>query len=253
MIRETIAVVIAVLITSMSTPALFHGTEHNAWERQAIDAPAFSTDPQSENALQVEQRTVGYQPVNAGETLTLSYRILNTSDRTIASVQIDDPIMGTVPILCSTLHPGYSAEISCQFVMDALQKHSNPVLTYQFEGDTVSYTIKLEPADFYAEAGITAALQVTPIVYAGERVDFNYTLVNATDMSFTDIRIADEVLGDIETNLSLNPGNTYHGTKSVTITDTVTFRLAVTGTDTEGNNITFMSNEATVQTADRAE
>lgn len=253
MIRNVVAAILAVIFSCMPMPALVRDFARIALERPVVDVLVANVDAQSADALHVDQTMFGYHAVKVGEILTLSYRLENTSDRIIVSYQIADPALVSDSAKSSALEPGQSAVISMRFPMDAIEKHSTPILTYQFEGEETEYTKKLEPTDFYAEAGIAVTIQIEPIVYAGDRVDFYYTIVNATEMALTDIRIADEVLGDIETNLSLNPGNTYHGTKSVTITDTVTFRLTVTGTDTEGNNITFMSNEATVQTADRAE
>lgn len=240
--------ILAVLFSSMSMPVLVRDIARMAQERQIVDAPDNNIDAQPADAFHVEQTTFGHQRVNTGETLTLSYHLINISDRIIASVQINDPALGVVSAQLLALEPGESAVFSKQFSMDATEKHSTPILIYRFEGEATVYTKKLESTDFYAEAGVAATLQVNPIAYAGDRVDFNYTIVNATDEAITDIRITDGVLGDIETNLSLNPGRTHLGTKSVTITDTVTFQLTVTGIDVEGNQITFMSKEATVQT-----
>lgn len=251
MIRYAVMVVVAIYLFGTSIPALVDRAGRKVHIPSAQDDPANNDELRHGNDLQVEQRTSGYQMVTAGETLELSYLLTNISGKAMAYVQIDDPSLYTTPITHMLLEPGCSAEFTFKFSMNALEKHSSPMVTYQFKDDATTYSHPLKPTDFYVKAGLSATLQVDPIVYPGDRVDFRYTIVNATDTAYTDLRITDERLGYIETNIMLNPGETYEGCKSIAINETVTFRLVVTGIAADGSETTILSNEATVQIAER--
>lgn len=214
------------------------------------------THNQVKPQLYMERNISPGSMVQEGQDVTITYLIKNVGTVDVYDITFTDPEIISTPVVHSqVLAVGETAQVSYSFKAagESVQTHADVVFTYDVNGSPVS-SGKLKAGEATQIEVIVADLLVQltgqQIVNPGDKVDLTYVITNKSDLSYEQLRITDQQLGDIDSNLSLGAGKVLNGTRSITVAQTSTYRLTVTGVDSTGKEIIYQSNELTIQTTD---
>lgn len=193
--------------------------------------------------------------VMQGQTVKIRYTIKNTGTIDIKNITIKDPDITSEPAVRALLPVGETAELSYSFVAGSTSKTTHAEISYEYEVNGKTEKPAAKQADPPVTIDVTIAnlvIQLTgkQMVASGEKIDLTYVITNKSDLSYEQLKITDKVLGDIDSNLSLGPGKSHQGTKSITVNASETYQLTLTGVDSAGNDVIYQSNQLTVQTTE---
>lgn len=206
--------------------------------------------PPDEGGLLVEQSQSGHRAVALGETVEFRYRLTNIGDEVITHIQINDSITDYAPSH-APLFPGDSAEIAYRHEVRNTVSFSEPWLTYHIKGREWPITEKLDVTRLIAEPGLTISIAASEdVVYPDDTITMEYTIINGTDKTYTDMYVADATLGNVDSGFLLEPGVTHKGFLTLTINESTTFCFVTRAVDEAGNEMIISSNECTVRIAD---
>lgn len=185
-------------------------------------------------------RTMSKSDAEAGETVTLTYTLVNTGTMALNNITvIDKEIAGSNPIVTPfSLAPGRSYQFTYNYTMGNESVISHPTATFRAEG---SYTLLSVSASKQTLGFINTQLikEVNIGSSTPEGVVFTLYLTNNGSQRISDLRVTDELGNQIANGFSLAIGETkiieYFVANPLTVRNVV-FRI--TGTDSSGNTFT---------------
>lgn len=197
----------------------------------------------------------GYK-VMQGQTVTIRYTIKNVGTIDVKNIKITDPDIIDTPVEKATLAVDETAELKYTFMAGSASKTTKAEISYEYEvnGKTEKpKAIQATPQTIDVTIpDLVVQLTGKMIANKGDKVDLTYIITNKSELSYEQLRITDTLLGDIDSGLSLGPDKSLQGTKSITVSEGATYQFTVTGVDSTGNNVMFLSNQHTIQLADAA-
>lgn len=201
----------------------------------------------------------------AGQTVTYTYTVTNTGNVTLHSFVLTDNKLGTITCPQTMLPPGTST-ITCtatytvtQADMDAGQINNQARITAQGpDGTTVDDMASASVAATQTPGiMVTKTASVPSFAQAGTPITYRYVVTDTGNVTLTNIRVTDSVLGAVCTRATLQPGATALCTATTT-TDAadvaaggITNTATATGTPPSGPDVTA-TDTITVPQSDQA-
>lgn len=193
-------------------------------------------------------RSVSSEYVQAGEQVTLTYRVVNTGNVPLIDLVVSDPLAGDVGRL-SELAPGQKHTFAARVSVSA-DAESQPSLTCFSKADPNEQISKglgatrIHVTDQRLEAFLSAD---SAAVRSGEPVTLRLKLYNASDIALEKLRVCDQTGAAWDSPpFSLKPGERCELTQPVQMRATTTFLLTISGRTEGGSAFSTRSNALTV-------
>jgi len=204
----------------------------------------------SDSAQLTVNRVVEPEIVRSGETVSVLYELANTGNVEINNIRIREnaSISGTAQTVAS-LAAGERKTIKFTATMGYKEDMtSEGTVTYKSGDGTATISV---PAVTILRAqpnlDTTDMLTVDATsVEIGQTVTLTFKLTNNGNITYSNIKVTDATLGEVFTNLTLNPGETLIREKQLTMNTSGTYKFTVTLPDNTGNTKTVTSNEVKV-------
>ena len=232
-------------VTYLIRCTLYPGTQDEIAGHSTVTAPMERIPAQPGVEF---SRSVSSEYVQAGEQVTLTYRVVNTGNVPLTELVVSDPLVGDVGEL-TELAPGQKHTFTARVSIHA-DVESQPGLSCFSKADPdVEITndlgaTLLHVTDQRLEATLSAD---TAAVRSGESVTLRLKLYNASDIALEKLRVYDQT-GEVWDcpAFSLKPGERYELTQPVQMRETTTLLLTVSGRTEGGSTFSTRSNALTV-------
>lgn len=189
------------------------------------------------------------------QEVKLTYTLSNTGNVDLTHVRITNTGIGQKNINIASLSVGEKITKEYTFKMGDKNLTSNPKVTYQAkDSDTVlTYAKMAKKTIEVAEGGLEAALssdQKDEAAKPGDKVTLTLTLKNTGNLTYSNVAVEDETLGEIEKDIEIKPGETKEITKEVIAQSSEDYQFNITGASSSGTDLEMSSNEVSVETLD---
>lgn len=232
-------------VTYLVRCTLNPGTVNETGGRMIVKAPIERIE--AEPGVEFS-RSVSSEYVQAGEQVSLTYRVMNTGNVPLIDIVVSDPLTGDVGGLAE-LGPGQKHTFTTRVAITS-DAESLPTLTCYSKADPEVLierdlgATRIHVTDQRLEAVLSADQAA---VRSGESVTLRLTLFNASDIACERLRVANQNGEELDSPpFSLKPGERYELTQSVQMRETTTFFLTVSGRTEGGSAISVRSNPLTV-------
>ncbi|MBR3495019.1 MAG: hypothetical protein IKH38_06270 [Clostridia bacterium] len=181
------------------------------------------------NKVQVEVNRSITPPTTAGkgQTVTVTYEIVNTGTVDITDVRItENKSISTSPGTIKKVAPGSKESHTFTVKMGTKNLVSQATIIYTADGNKV--TVTKEPVTiYYGEIKLKATLTADKTGgMVGDTVKLTLKLENTSkDETYSNITITDPTLGEVFSGLSLDPGETLNEVKEVTLSEDTTYQF----------------------------
>lgn len=198
--------------------------------------------------------TISPTAANKGQTITLTYTISNVGNVAVRDVTITNPNLTDKKVTIANIPAGQRATKQMDVTMGSKALTSKPKVTYKAEGDDTVYPITNMPQKTIelAQSGLTVNLKVTDTteVLPGETAELNCVVENTGNLTYTNLRIVDEILGEIVAGVDLKPGEKHTEKRTITVTQSQDHTFVVTAEDSTGSQVTVPSNTLSIIAVD---
>ncbi len=199
------------------------------------------------------QRRAPDGKVPEGTSTEVAYIVNNTGTVEVVNIVITDPGIGSEPLTIDSLPVGETREVKYEFVMGSEPVTSKPTITWEYMvGNTKHQGEAKVGSEKVIEVGtvnLLVSLQANSlIVNAGDKVTLTCTLENRGDENYEQIEIYDDLLGNVESGLSLAAGSSQTIEREITVPEAVTYCFKVSAVTGAGETAVFQSNNLTIQT-----
>ncbi len=232
-------------VTYLVRCTLNPGTVNEIGGRMTVQAPLERIEAKPSVEF---SRSVSSEYVQAGEQVSLTYRVVNTGNVPLTDIVVSDPLTGDVGGLAE-LAPGQKHTFTTRVAV-ASDAESLPTLTCYSKANPEVPIVRdlgethIHVTDQRLEAVLSADQAA---VRSGESVTLRMTLFNASDIACERLRVTDQNGAELDSPLfSLKPGERYEVTQSVQMRETTTFLMTVSGRTEGGSAISARSNPLTV-------
>jgi uncharacterized repeat protein (TIGR01451 family) len=232
-------------VTYLIRCTLYPGTPEEIAGHSTVTAPLerIPAQPGAEFS-----RSVSSEYVQAGEQVTLTYRVVNTGNVPLIELLVSDPLVGDVGAL-PELAPGQKHTFTARVSVNA-DAESQPSLSCFSKADPDAEILKdlgatrIHVTDQRLEASLSAD---SAAVRSGEPVTLRLKLYNASDIALEKLRVYDQTGAVWDSPaFSLKPGERYELTQPVQMRQTTTLLLTVSGRTEGGSAFSTRSNALTV-------
>ncbi len=197
------------------------------------------------------ERILPASSITEGQTAQVTYIFTNTGTVEVNNIRVEDPGINSEALTCQVLPVGESVELSHSFIMSDKPMTTEARLSYQYldgsETKTSSTTCK---AVTFEVAHVDVLVQLAAnkmVVNAGDKVTLTCVITNRGDLAYSQLRITDENLGDLDSGISIDAGKSYTCTKEITVSESGAYLFTVLGVDSFGTPVEFKSNSLTIQ------
>lgn len=201
----------------------------------------------------VVKRTLSTNMAKKGQELTVTYDIENTGDVAIESIKIKEhKNISSAPQSIASLDPGGLGRAVFNVTMGSKDLTSEATITYKAAGKTKTYTYKVEATKItYGSPSLEAKLEASAkSVTIDETVKLKLTLSNTGNVDYQNIRVSDDVLGEVFTNQQVAAGQKLELEKEVPIRESRSFTFNIEATDSAGNAMTLATSKVDVAAID---
>ena len=191
-------------------------------------------------------RTIIPEMARKDQTVNVIYDITNEGTVSIKNLELEetkDILASKLPIV-DELAAGETAKAKLPVVMGTEDLTSKGTILYTIADGTQVQTYEMEEQVItYGEPAVLATLTAdSKGVLMNETIKLTLKLENTGNVDYSDVRVKDETLGDVFTNLSLPVGETLTLEKEITLTKTTDFMFQILATDKTGTEVSFESN-----------
>ncbi|MBN1478787.1 T9SS type A sorting domain-containing protein, partial [candidate division KSB1 bacterium] len=210
------------------------GTASTTYDGQTVE----ESDPshylgtiRPEPSLDIEKATNGQDAddptgpnITEGDVVTWTYVVTNTGNVTLTSIVVTDDKIGDVGTIPS-LDPGQSHTLTKTGTATLGQYGNVGTATTTHEDQTIQDS---DPSHYFGIQKATPSLDIEkatngedadapkgPEIMEGDKVTWTYVVTNTGNVTLTNIVVTDDVLGQVGTISSLDPGNS----QTITIED----------------------------------
>ncbi len=233
----------------VANTATVTGTDPNDTDVDATDST--DTPIPAGPAISLDKQSAAPSGNNAGDTVDYTFVVENTGNVTLTDITVDDPKVGTVDCLVTTLAPTESTTCTATYTLTqadvdagvvdntATVTGTDPQDTDVDATDTDSVPIPAEPTiNLDKQAGMPSGNNV------GDTIDYTFLVTNTGNVTLTGITVDDPKVGTVDC-----PVTTLAPTESTTCTATYTLTQAdvdagvvdntatVTGTDPNDTDV----------------
>ena len=198
-------------------------------------------------------RTITPTTARKGQTVSVTYDIINTGNVDITDVSIkEDKSISSKSGTIASVPAGEKGSYSFSVTMGTKDLTSQATITYKAGGKT--QTEKKDAATIkYGEVKLTAALSASKKGgVPGDTVKLTLTLKNTGSADYQNVTVTDAVLGELFTGQTVPAGKTVTLEKDITITDSADYQFTVTGQDASGENVETATDRVSVKAVDPA-
>ena len=198
-------------------------------------------------------RTITPTTARKGQTVSVTYDIINTGNVDITDVSIkEDKSISSKSGTIASVPAGEKGSYSFSVTMGTKDLTSQATITYKAGGKT--QTEKKDAATIkYGEVKLTAALSASKKGgVSGDTVKLTLTLKNTGSADYQNVTVTDAVLGELFTGQTVPAGKTVTLEKDITITDSADYQFTVTGQDASGENVETATDRVSVKAVDPA-
>lgn len=198
-------------------------------------------------------RTITPTTARKGQTVSVTYDIINTGNVDITDVSIkEDKSISSKSGTIASVPAGEKGSYSFSVTMGTKDLTSQATITYKAGGKT--QTEKKDAATIkYGEVKLTAALSASKKGgVPGDTVKLTLTLKNTGSADYQNVTVTDAVLGELFTGQTVPAGKTVTLEKDITITDSADYQFTVTGQDASGENVETATDRVSVTAVDPA-
>lgn len=192
-----------------------------------------------------------------GQDVKLTYTLSNTGNVDLTHVRITNTGIGQKNINIASLSVGEKITKEYTFKMGDKNLTSNPKVTYQAkDSDTVlTYAKMAKKTIEVAEGGLEVELKSdagTEAAKPGDKVTLTLTLKNTSNLTYSNLAVEDDTLGEIEKDFEVKPGETKEITTEIIASNAGDYQFKVTGASSSGTDLEVSSNEVSVEMLDMA-
>ena len=198
-------------------------------------------------------RTITPTTARKGQTVSVTYDIINTGNVDITDVSIkEDKSISSKSGTIASVPAGEKGSYTFTVTMGTKDLTSQATITYKAGGKT--QTEKKDAATIkYGEVKLTAALSASKKGgVPGDTVKLTLTLKNTGSADYQNVTVSDAVLGELFTGQTVPAGQTVTLEKDITITDSADYQFTVTGQDASGENVETATDRVSVKAVDPA-
>lgn len=198
-------------------------------------------------------RTITPTTARKGQTVSVTYDIINTGNVDITDVSIkEDKSISSKSGTIASVPAGEKGSYSFSVTMGTKDLTSQATITYKAGGKT--QTEKKDAATIkYGEVKLTASLSASKKGgVPGDTVKLTLTLKNTGNADYQNVTVTDAVLGELFTGQTVPAGKTVTLEKDITITDSADYQFTVTGQDASGENVETATDRVSVKAVDPA-
>ena len=192
-------------------------------------------------------RTPSANFAQAGDSVTLTYRLRNTGNVPLTELVISDDATGEVGTL-DQLSPGKKYTFTINATIDE-NLQSRPRVSYTYPGHDERIEQKIEALTIYmADEKLEARLDADQTsILPGGVVNLQLKITNNGNVTYNKLEIKDEALGTFgPIPVELRPGQDYWFAKRVNIKSTTNFLFTITGRSSSAGEAVAASNMLTV-------
>lgn len=184
------------------------------------------------------KRTISPTMAKKGQEVTITYEIENNGSAAITDVKIaEHKNISSKTKSIKTLEVGQVGKAVFTVTMNTKDLTSEGTITYKSSGQSKTYTEKVEATKVvYGSPSLDAKVSASKkSVKIDETVKFTIVLKNTGNTNYDNIRISDEVLGEVFTNQSIEAGKELTLEKEVTIRTSSSYAFLIEAIDASGN------------------
>ena len=196
-------------------------------------------------AIVTVTRTITPETAGEGQTVYVIYDISNEGTVSIKNLSLEESkdVLSEQLSIAEELKAGETAQIKLPVVMGTEDIASKGTVTYTIADGTQEYTYDLEEQVItYGEPAVIATLTAdSKGVLINETIKLTLTIENTGNVDYSDVRVTDEILGDVFTNQTLPAGETLVLEKEITLTQSADFQFDILATDASGAETVYES------------
>jgi uncharacterized repeat protein (TIGR01451 family) len=146
----------------------------------------------------------------AGDTIEYSFLVTNTGNVTLSDIVIDDPLVGPVSCLLTTLAPGDSMTCTATYTLTQADVDAGEVVnTATVTGTPPPTTANPDPTPVTDTDSVTAPIDQNPAidlvktadtsgpVRVGDKIRFSFTVTNTGNVTLTGVKVKDKMVGPV--------------------------------------------------------
>ncbi len=196
-------------------------------------------------------RTIRPTLAQKGQEITITYDIQNTGTSDVTGVTIkENSTISSKTGTIDAIAAGEKASYTFTVTMGTKSLTSSATITFKAGGK--SYTQKVEAAEIrYGEVKLSVTAKTDKKGGApGDKVKLTTTLKNTGTVDFSHVRIADDNLGELYTDLTVKAGETLTLENDITVTESQDIQLLVTAEDGTGVPVETASGKVSIIATD---
>jgi hypothetical protein len=198
-------------------------------------------------------RVISPQMAQKDQKITVTYELKNTGNVTLTNIKIaENKSISSKSKTVETLAAGESKQVMFEVTMGSKNLTSNATITYKASGSNQSEKKTVEEATItLGEANLKATLASSATgVNINETVKLTLTLTNEGNISYSNLKVTDPVLGEVFSNQELAAGATKSLEKEITMLASGEYAFTVLATDNTGNEVSVTTDKVTVNAVD---
>lgn len=202
--------------------------------------------------------TVSPQSARPGQTVSVAYTLSNTGNIELRNIAIKNDGVSKDAVKAVSLSVGEKLTLESSFTMGEKELVSKPTITYQAAGSDKTLTISdlAKKTITVAEDGLEASIEseTTKNIYPGEKVKMTLKLKNTGNRAYSNLTATGSDGTAIASDVELAPGASHETSFEVTVAQNMSFTVSVSGTDSQGESVSILSEavELTTQDASKA-
>lgn len=193
-------------------------------------------------------RQLSSRKVQAGDTITITYRIRNTGNVALTNLRVQDTL-GDFTGRVDRLEVGKSQTLIGRVVLDEAAV-SSATLYYNVENDDEeTYSVALTDLNIpIAQAGLTTDFSAVRSPFSTDGADVMLTLTNTGSADILNLRVMDAIYGGtIADSITVAAGETVEISRSYALRGDMNFRWSLIAASETGEAIAYTTEDAFVE------
>jgi hypothetical protein len=198
-------------------------------------------------------RVISPQMAQKDQKITITYELKNTGNVTLTNIKVaENKSISSKAQTVDSLAASESKQVTFEVTMGSKNLTSSATITYKASGTNQSEKKTVEEATItLGEAKLKATLASSATgVNINETVKLTLTLTNEGNISYSNLKVTDPVLGEVFSNQELAAGATKSLEKEITMLASGEYAFTVLATDNTGNEVSVTTDKVTVNAVD---
>lgn len=198
-------------------------------------------------------RVISPQMAQKDQKITITYELKNTGNVALNNIKVaENKSISSKAQTVDTLAAGSSEQVKFEVTMGSKNLTSSATITYKASGSNESLKKTVEAASIIlGEPKLKATLASSATgVNINETVKLTLTLTNEGNISYSNLKVTDQVLGEVFSNQELAAGATKTLEKEITMLASSDYAFTVLATDNTGNEVSVTTDKVTVNAVD---